>query len=446
MADLYTAKQKLLDKTQELINNSTDVEQMAYAAEALRKTSEINLDTVIKPDIYSIGVPGQQGFGVAAIPDEDLPTGWTKMFGHDDITSPNYGNVIDINGSVMVWIPRFYFKIEGNTVFISDSQDSGYVLHRAFIDGGIKKGFFVDKYGCGNVAGKFISQKGLDPCSTNSAHNPIGNLNNTPSNNYGGLYTAVKTRGENYLLTSVFIYKALALLAYAHGQASTVANCAFVDVAPKMPKGCLVNALRDVNDSSVTYTASGYSNCGLTGSGNPFAKTTHNGQSSGVADLTGNMWEVASGFIKMNDSDSIFKIAKETTSLAALQNDDTTQGGGGAYDIDLYDDIDLAGVVDGNDGWTYFGNGENQVFGFSTDTNSDTYKKTALGIPLADGLGSGTDQFGKDGLYRYWRNEMACLVGGHWGYSSLAGVFAMYLNDARTNSHYTVGGRASFYV
>ncbi len=514
MADIYTTKQHLLDKTEELIDETTNVESMAYAAEAVRKINEINLGSIKNPDIYTIGNPGEDGFGVAAIRDKDLPVGFTKLFGHEDITSPNYGNVLDANGSAMVWIPAFYYLISGNVVFISATQKTGYVLHRAFSDGATRKGIFVDKYGCGNIGGKFISKQGLDPCSTYSGHNPISNLNTSPANNYGGIYKAVQSRGVGFAECSIFIYNALALLAYAHGQASTsTTNCAFIDVAPKMPKGNLNNALKDYNDASVTFTSSGYSNCALTGSGVPFAKTTHNGQSSGVADLTGNMWEIQSGFIYIaetgasgssgstsltfatsdltvgdiiyfggtpNDgstyntsaytitaksgntltlnnalerdiattdgvySSKYFRILKPTVATTSITNDTTS---GGAYDKNLYDLVDLTGIVDSNSGWTYLGNSASQVFAMDADTNSNNYKKTSVGIPLQTGVSSsGTTQFGNDGIYRYLRNNMACISGGSWGDSSVAGLFAMILNNSRTNSHNAVGGRASYLV
>jgi len=449
MADIKTAQQTLVRKIQETAESTSDLEKLAYASSGLEKLASQSFDTYMASDMFSIGKVGEQGFGVAAIADEDLPAGFVKLYGHDDITSPNYGNVLDNNGSTMVWVPKFYFKIDGNVVFISDIQETGYVIHRAFVDNGIKKGFFVDKYGCGNVGGKFISKQGIDPCSTNSAHNPISALNNIPANNYGGLYTAVKTRGSIFGLTSVFIYKALALLAYAQGQAATSsANCAFIDVNPKMPKGNLVSALHDVNDTSVVFTASGYSDCALTGSGNPFAKTTHNGQSCGVADLNGNMWEVASGFILLetvaaSPAPTDFRVLKETVSIADLATDTE------AYTSANYDTIDLTDLIPVNETGTsvYFGNGVNQVFAMSTDTNSDLYKRTAIGIPIADGVSAaGTTQFGNDYLYKYFRNEMACFVGGYWGNSSDAGVFAGTLSNTRTSSAAAVGGRASCFV
>ena len=143
------------------------------------------------------------------------------------------------------------------------------------------------------------------------------------------------------------------------------------------------------------------------------------------------MWEIASGFIRTDDDG--FLILKQSVDITSIADDGTS---GGAYDVSLYDTIDISDVVGGNDGWTYFGNGANAVFG-----NDNV--RTALGIPLSTGVSSsGTTQFGNDGLYRYLRDQMACLFGGYWGHSALAGVFALYLGDARSNSNYNVGCRA----
>ena len=80
------------------------------------------------------------------------------MAGYTDPASPNYGNYIHTNGSVMVFVPKFYYRIGNagsprfgayglNSIDISGAEEAGYVLHRAFIDGGSEKhGFFIDKY------------------------------------------------------------------------------------------------------------------------------------------------------------------------------------------------------------------------------------------------------------------------------------------------------------
>lgn len=412
------------------------------------KEAIYNAHLLLNSEIFKIGNVGEIGFGVGAIPTDKMPTGFTAMDGHYDKASANYGNVVDSSGSVMVAIPKFYFKIEGNTFFISSNEDNGYALHRMFINNDTEVDYvLVDKYTCGNVDGVFTSQFGLDPCSTSADHNSIALLNNTPSQNYGGLYEAVKTRSADHFLTTIYIYSGLALLAKAHSDASIVATCAFKDVEPYLPKGCNNNALADTNDSSVTYEASGYSNCGKTGAITNFAKTTHNGQDCGVADLNGNMYEVASGFIRY---DSLgFLSFKESTDVRLIDGDSTTQGSGGAYDSDLYDVVDLSDfIADTETGsWQGLGNAEEQVFTMSTDRTSNDYKKTMLGIPnLAGSSSSGTTEFGNDKIYRYLRNELACLCGLSWGHGSTAGAFAMGLSNARYYSYYVVGGRASYLV
>ena len=77
----------------------------------------------------------------------------------------------------------------------------------------------------------------------------------------------------------------------------------------------------------MSYVSDGYSNCGKTGSGTPFAKTTHNGQNCGVADVNGLMWEVNTGFVR-DSANTSFYILKEATRIVTL-----TSGTGGAGNI-----------------------------------------------------------------------------------------------------------------
>ena len=439
--------QKLDDAVQSA--DPTTVEGVQILAMAASAVKNLNEGTDVEEDVYKLGTPGEIGFGVATARDEDWQkAGMIPLSGHDNIISSNYANYMHMaSGAIMVHIPKHYFKITGNLREFSDTAKSGYVLDRSFINASKEmNGIFVSKYSGTNNNGKFSSQRKKSPLSTNSANNPISSLDGSPSNTYGGLYAAVKTMSAKAFLTPIYVYMMLAGLSLTHGKAATsTAACAFIDVNPKMPKGNLNNALKDVNDSSVTFVSNGYSNCALTGSGEPFAKTTHNGQECGIADLTGNMWEVASGFIRTTTNG--FLVLKESVDITTIANDSTTQGSGGAYDINLYDVLDISDLVNSNAGWTYLGNGSNQVFGFSTDRTSNTYKRTAFGIPLATGVsGAGTTEFGNDGLYRYLRNEMACIVGGHWSYTSNAGPFCVYLYDSRTDSSDATGGRACLYA
>ena len=58
-----------------------------------------------------IGVPGQIGFGVGVCPVANLPSGFTPMPGYAQPSSPNYGNYQYTDGSIMVFVPKFYYRM-----------------------------------------------------------------------------------------------------------------------------------------------------------------------------------------------------------------------------------------------------------------------------------------------------------------------------------------------
>ncbi|MDD3088183.1 MAG: hypothetical protein PHP89_06435, partial [Candidatus Omnitrophica bacterium] len=58
-----------------------------------------------------IGVPGQIGFGVGICPPANLPPGMVGMPGYDQLGSDNYGNYVFSDGSIMIWVPRFYYRV-----------------------------------------------------------------------------------------------------------------------------------------------------------------------------------------------------------------------------------------------------------------------------------------------------------------------------------------------
>ncbi len=501
---LKSARDTIVERLEEVSKTSTNLEELAYAGSSLEKLVKIDFDVLPNDSAYSIGTPGTAGFGVAAIRDELLPEGFTKMSGHDDIMHPNYGCVIDPKGSIFEYIPPFYYKMAGNTPIISSEPLSGYVKPRAFYDS--PNGFLHFKYLAGNVGGKLVSKQYVDPVSTFSGHNPISNLVSAPANNYAGFIDACHSEG--YKCTTIFEWMVLQLIALAQSQSGvTTALCAFNDVEPYFPKGNLANSLHDINDASVTFTGSGYSNCALTGSGSNFAKTTHNGQNCGIADVNGNMWKIVTGLTYLAktgascrsgdtsvhmpghglvvgdvirfggtpSSGSIYNSAAYSVTAVsdsdnfsvnnALERDIASTDGvyspryfrilkssvnpkdltsSNILDESLYDMLNLTGIVDENNGWTYFGNGDNQVLNFSTDTNSIEYKKANVGIPTSAGVsGSGSTAFGNDGLYRYLRHGLVVLVGGDWAYSGCAGVFCCNLYRYSSNSSDSVGGFAS---
>lgn len=301
-----------------------------------------------------IGTPGAAGFGVGICPPAILPTGMTPLSGYTDPYHDNYGNYIFTDGSVMVWIPKFYYKVthDGganiNKVDIkgvdtypaeANANADGYALHRMFIDGGVvKDGVFVDKYdwslsgvtwsGSTQLTGIASSIKNGNPISSavttkriidgtndsfaGSFSNCISN-SQTPVDNYAGAFAVAKSRGVNFGVATAFIYSGLAMLSLAHGQASTgTTNCAWYHATYNFPKGNN-NRGTDISDATCTFTecndaywsAKDPKEAFKTGSGNIFAKTTHNGQTCGVADLNGNQYKVRPGVTCIAASKSV---------------------------------------------------------------------------------------------------------------------------------------------
>jgi len=388
------------------------------------------------------------------------------MSGYSDPMHDNYGNYQFSDGSIMVWVPAFYYKygtgangfavnivsIKPYDSFVSADEGAlqGYALHRAFYDGGVaKKGVFVDKYLCSNNSGTASSIKLGNPLSSNSAHNPFAGLTGSPSNNYYGAIAAAKIRGAGFFCSSLFISKALALLALAHAQSSSnTTYCAWYHATNNFPKGCNNDALGDQNDGDLSFISDGYSNACKTGSANLFARTTHNGQNSGIADLNGAMWEVTPG-LTMDGSTTAdkFYVLKTTAAMKDLTGGTTlaTDLWGATGRAALYDDLGLMSAFAGyalnfSDRVLTYGNA-GQVL--SAATSGTAWKMTGAGVPLLSG---GSNAFGNDYLSDYITADLCPLSGGSWGSGASAGLWALHLGNSRTSSGSSVGFRAARYL
>lgn len=408
--------------------------------------------------INDIGIAGNQGFGVGVCP--STFEGYSTMSGTFDPASANYGNYRYSDGSIMVWIPAFFYKwgtgangVALNRVDIKNyyaytsvtaANSAGYALHRAFYDGGqIKAGFFIDKFMPSKNGGIASSLPLGLPLSTAAAHNPIGNLTGAPSNTYGGTFAAAKTRGTHFFPASGFMWTALAMLAKAHGNASTsTAFCAWYNPDANFPKGNNNNALGDTNDGLLSFVSDGYAsgNSAKSGSGSVMAKTTHNGQSCGVTDVNGNMYKASPG---LTSDGTNFYILKTSVAMKSLT-------GGNTLDTDAFGATGISANYDslgasflslyptGTDRTVRYGNGSNQVFDQATSGN--TWAATCFGIAKADGVSvGGTTEFGTDYFYDYRPNECFPISGGSWGDSSAAGVWVRLLSTVRGGSTVGVG-------
>jgi hypothetical protein len=432
----------------------------------------------------AIGEAGGQGFGVGAYPGE-LPSGFTALSGHNDKASDNYGNYQYSDGSILCFIPAFYYRIGsadspryadyganaidivGLGVFADQAAaaSAGYALHRAFIDGGsVKQGFFIDKYlnskNAANDAGRSVAGGVPISLTTSSSYTRSDGMTGC-TGILADAVTLSRARGAGFNSASVFMYSALALLALAHGQAATGATyCAWYDGTgtTNYPKGCN-SSLADVDDSSVTFESAGDSGTAdkpKAGSGSPFAKTTHNGQANGVADLNGSMFEPALGITTPGtsatstsaESNGNCYVLKESVELASL-----TAGFGGATDAwgtaanlaTNYDQMDGILPWGSTTGAVYFGNGSNQVF--SGDTSGQNWLRTACGIQASNSAmsASGTNLFGQDYCYQYNRQNLFVRCGGSWGNASDAGVFSRSWNFYRALINTGYGFRAAAY-
>ena len=406
-----------------------------------------------------IGVPGQMGFGIGLYDGEDLEQlGLTLMEGGADPNNDNYGNYQHTNGSVFCFVPAFCYSFTDEDANLSskgtpnafyvrsftefedeaDAKQHGYTLHRAFIDGGqTKKGFFITKYlmgkGCkatkGNIPISLVGTSGSDASS--QAEGGTGQA--------WDALTLSKKLGSQYNCASCFMYSALAMLSYCHGlYAETTDTCAWYDAAQttNFPKGCNNNALGDTNDTSVKYTNSDtkLKQKPNTGSGTPFAKTTHNGQNSGVCDLNGCLEQVVVGAIMLSPN---FYLSPESTKLTDFTKDNVQSTNSALYHQVLSTSIS-----------SYWGNGSNCVF--YKDTGG--YNRALCGVFPPDNAVSGTNEFGRDYAYRDWSSSSHCGVlrcSGSWSSSSNAGVWYRCVYDYDSSdwdhSYSAWGFRASAY-
>lgn len=408
--------------------------------------------------INNIGVPGQQGFGVGIAP--ELPAGFSRLAGTEDPASDTYGNYVYTDGSVVVYVPAFFYKYGTGTnglplnvvdikpfgayASVGEANGAGYALHRAFYNANsIRPGVFVDKYQCSNNGGIASSIKNANPLSSAGDHNPFSGLAGAPGNFYGVALVAAKTRGARFFCNTRFIFAALALLANAHASASasTAFNAWYMPNA-NFPKGCNNNALGDANDPAISYVSDGYSNCGKTGSANFFARTTHNGQNCGIADLNGNMWEVNTG---LTSNGANFYLLKTSADVNALTSGNTlaTDAWGAAGIAALYDNLGATyESLTASNTFKTFGSA---VQVLSNATTGTAWAAAGAGIPLLAGTG-GSNQFGNDGLWDYRPNELCVISGGAWHDGGAAGVWALLLANVRSHAYGYVGFRAASFL
>jgi hypothetical protein len=415
-----------------------------------------------------------------------LPKHFIDIQGGADTNAPTYGQPIVISNSQT-----------GNAVLARAFRNGGGELAGVFIDKYHPSNCRPDGSGLPNRAdaspGGYPGSGGIAasrplhwPLSTNLSgilRSPYSLCNSTalnpsqgtPANNYGGSWAAIRSRGTAFSVVPIWVYSQLAYLSLAHAQAllgtnglpiaGATNNAAWMDVAPYAPKGNNNNNCTDVNKTSLRFDRTdiagnvssgraGESQRAFTGaawigsvSTPALADTTHNGQLSGIVDLNGNHWECAPGLTNTGATNAGYRVLADSVDWNTISSNANILS---ASTVNLIADANATndnGVwwTDANAwiymipaiGGTYFPSG-------TWSGNPTRQAMTECLLPRSSGTSltqTGTNHFGGDGLLRRHLNGLLPIVGGHWNVFALAGVFAVFLNDASGFSSNVVGCR-----
>ena len=312
-------------------------------------------------------------------------------------------------------------QFKHNKAFVDGDADfgNGWILHRAFIDGGkMKNCFFMDKYLCSNNgSNQAASIKNADwlMCYNSSVSSATKYLGGD-----GCGYDAItfsRARGEHYSLTTVYQWSAMSMLSLAHGQAATSTSyCAWYDSAhnTNFPKGATDEGGTDYNDSSIKYTAYTYiPPFAKTGSANQPAKVSHNGQLCGIMDVAGMCNQLCIG--ATNKSSATVGLMKLSVSAHDFTKDNRV-------DDSLHETFNT-GFGDGEKNFSGLRNGKSGIANWascgviptSTSVNSlfgnDEYYSTDVGLKMGLGYGLGETAgvfcrsfygYGRSGIGDFW--------------------------------------------
>lgn len=311
---------------------------------------------------------GSVGFGVGIAPKEITNKyNMSPMLGTFIPGHINYGNYTDTHGNVMVWIPKLYIKTSnvngapyyGLKVEVSDTQTEGFWCHRAFINNGKEiPGFFIDKYLASNQGGILGSRRNTVPLTCDTKFNSISiipgvsekialgnkitedsdlNLDDLKSvkNRESSFIEAVKNRGPEFQILTVFAYNYLILLSKCiYQNAYNTNNFSNIEFAKSRAdrfafiqgmntEQTAQNAIQAVHN--LDYKSAGYTDgtniLYRTGSVSDakLGKISHNGHACGVIDLVGGLFNLAIGAMYgyINDQ-NYFGVIKENVNITDL--------------------------------------------------------------------------------------------------------------------------------
>ena len=332
--------------------------------------------------------------------------------------------------------PRNSLVIAPSDSFVNeaDANTHGFILPRAFIDGGEEKsGFFISNtktihdfgnenesenqaklYGCSEIADDFVNFSNgatLERC-TQAFRDYIN-----PT--YIGGAT----------LSTAFMWSAISCLSLVQGQyATSTDECAWYDPALKtnFPKG-INSTNKDVNDSSVTINIPMDSTKGSVFANN-YAKTTHNGSETGITHVNGWLWEITLGF---KNGPMILKKSVALNSINSSNVEDSS----------LYESLNFNSYSHPYSSWYYWGDSSKSSICWGT--NNQLRDLMCL-FPKQNGHSNSTTVFGNDGSW-VGTTYSVLVCGGGWSSGSSAGVFSRDLGHSWGSSDSYFGFRLAMY-
>ena len=329
--------------------------------------------------------------------------------------------------------PNWGIVIAPGSAFTSESEanEHGFILHRAFIDGGKEMpGFFIANsllyYSAStnslNTDTKYYYYFGAKELNhyeydlTESHVQGIVRLDGTTppmrfdfgdSDNLGDA-VAVCRKFSGFNLASIFMWSAVSMLSFAAGlYCKDATECAWYGTSFSMGPRGNNSTTKDVDDPTVTFPAMSQTvGTPFPSDSEQYAKTTHNGTISGITNVNG--W-VEQPLLGINGAYN--KIMPESTVLANV-----TKAGGETTERFVYASNNIAwGHLPSTCGtWFTAVNGNDRAM-CGVYTSSHTNLKTPESLTEFYRFGNDTLQSNSNGT--------APSVGSNWSAGSAAGIF-----------------------